>query len=127
MRSRFEVAPYLPLEITNKPPRRVCTLDDVVLLDNSELYDTNRCDLYEPKDLALKLTTYELAAEDILRLNRLTKGYPEINIPTSLARFLAAGVEHLESLRSRFPEVESLFVQYAAFSGWRVGDNQPRS
>jgi hypothetical protein len=74
---------------------------------------------YGPRDLALKLTTYELTAEDILRLNRLVKGYPEINVPASLSGFLTAGEEHLESLRSRFPEVEILFTQYATISRWR--------
>ena len=127
VRSRFGIAPHLSVEITNKPPRRVCTLDDVVWLDNGELYDIGRSDVYEPQDLALKLTTYELTAEEILRLNRLIKGYPEITAPTSLVEFLAAGVEHLESLRSRFPEVEVLFTQYATISRWRLGDNQPRS
>lgn len=126
VRSRFGIAPHLSVEITNKPPRRVCTLDEVIWLDNGELYDIGRCDMYEPQDLALKLTTYELTAEDILRLRRLIKGYPEIVAPTLLVEFLAAGVGHLDSLRSRFPEVEALFTQYTTISRWRAGDNQPR-
>jgi len=123
VRSKLDIAPHLSVEITNAPPRRVCTLDDVVWTDNGELYDIGRSCAYEPRDLELKLTTYELTAEDILRLNRLVKGYPEIVAPAPLAEFLAAGVTHLKSLRMRFPEVESLLAQYVTISRWRVHDN----
>lgn len=127
IRQIFDVTPHLSIEITNKPPRRVCTLDDVVLLENGELYDLGRSDAYEPQRLALRLTSYELTAEDILRLNRLIRGYPEILVSDVFAKFLRAGVDHLDSLRSQFPEVGSLFNQYRTITGWRAGDGQPAS
>jgi hypothetical protein len=124
VRSRLGLAPYLSVEITNKPPRAICTLDEIVLLESGELYDVGRCDAYVVRHLELKLTTYEVGAEDILRLNRLLKGYPEIAVPTELVNFVTAGVGHLESLRSRFPEVGSLFARHATTTRWRAAQDR---
>ena len=121
VRSKLCLAPHLSIEITNRPSRCVCTLDEIVWLESGELYDMGKCDVYRARDLTLELTTYEVGAEDILRLDRLLRGYPEIITPAQLVEFLASGVRHLESLRKRFPELESLFVRYETITRWRVG------
>ena len=126
VRAKLGIAPHLSIEITNLPPRRVCTLDEIVWLESGELYDMGIFDVYETRDLILELTTYEVCAEDILRLDRLLKGYPEIIAPAPIVEFLESGVRHLESLRSLSPELASLFVRHETITRWRVGDDSPR-
>ncbi len=120
VRSKLRLPPHLSIEITNTRPRRVCTLDDTVWFGDRNLYDIRSGSVYLPHELMLELTTYDLIAEDILRLHRLLNGYPEIEASALLVDFLGSGVAHLETLRSRFPEVESLFVRYATIARWRV-------
>lgn len=106
------------------PPRQVCTLDKIVWLESGELYDMDKFDIYKTRDLRLELTTYELDAEDIFRLDRLLRGYPEIIAPAPLVDFLESGIRHLKSLRRRFPEVESLFVRHETITRWRIGHDE---
>ena len=106
-------------EVADLPHRRVCTLDDVVYLEGGGLYDLSARHDCEPADLVMTLTTYNLLADDILRLSRLLKGYPEISADEYLRAFLAAGVAHLEALRSRFSDVGFLLAKYATITRWR--------
>src|SRR5260370_23901082 len=57
VRSKLGVRPHLSIEITNSPPRRVCTLDEIVWLQGGELYDIGKCSVYSPDKLTLTLTT----------------------------------------------------------------------
>lgn len=120
VRSKLHLPPHLSVEITDTRPRRACTLDDIGWLGDRNFYDIRSGRAYLPDELRLELTTYDLVAEDILRLYRLVNGYPEIQAPALLVDFLASGVAHLDSLRLRFAEVESLFVRYATIARWRV-------
>ena len=90
------------------------------MLESGEVYDIWERRPGPPTELSLELETYDLTAEDLIRLDRLHKGYPELVVDSFVSDRLAADLRHLESLRPRFSELESLFMRYAPMSAWRV-------
>jgi hypothetical protein len=102
----------LPVVITDVPPRAICTLDRIHLQADGELVDVTGCPL-APDGLAIELTTYDLLAEDILRLDRLHKVYPEIRFEPALLVFLASAVSHLRSLEPSFEDLGLLIASHA--------------
>jgi hypothetical protein len=114
-RLAFGIPDDVMVAVTDVPPRTICTLDEIVLLASGELVDRvdrTVCAL-RPDELAIELTTYDLLAEDILRLDRWHKVYPEIRFGPALADFLASALAHLDALAPSFDTLGLLIASYA--------------
>jgi hypothetical protein len=120
VRRQLGLPPYLTIEMTNDTPRMVATIDQYVILKTNRLYNITSATYDVPESCnQLVLTTYDLSVQDILRLHRLIRGYPELASEPKLVERLEADLAHLTILRQRFPELDLLFIQYETLSRWR--------
>lgn len=119
VRTNLRVPRPLTIEITTIKPCVVCTLDEIVLMPNGQLYDLRTRSVYVDRRLVLELVTYNLSADDILKLYRLYLDFPEIDFKPPLVAYLKVSFTHLQSLRRHFDDLELLFLRHAPFTRWR--------
>lgn len=120
VRTSLNVPRALAIEITTMKPPIVCTLDEIVLMPDGELYDFGTHSTYAGDHLVLEVVTYNLSTDDILRLYRLYLDFPEIEFKPGLVGYLEASFTYLQSLRQRFEDLELLFLRHAPFTRWRA-------
>jgi len=120
VRMSLNIPRSLTIEITTIKPQAVCTLDEIVLMPNGELYDLGTHSGHVGNSLVLEVLTYNLSADDVLRLYRLYLDFPEIEFKPALIAYLEASFTYLQSLRQCYEDLELLFLRYAPFTRWRV-------
>lgn len=121
VRRELGVPQAMGYSATNTEPKRTTNLDDLVLLPTGEFFDLAAEDTILPLSppIPLKMRTFELSAEDMLRINRLAAAYPEVEIDELLSNRMAASLAHLETLRGSSEELELLFTKYQPYTRWR--------
>lgn len=123
VRQKLSVPHAMGFNATNEPPARTTNLDNLVLVPSGELFDLVTEDTASPlaPPMPIELLTFELTARDTLRINRIIKSYPEVEVDELLSARIAANLAHLEQLRDVSEELELLFMKYQPYTRWRTG------
>ena len=103
----------LPIDYTIELPRVLYDLDRLAIDASRQITDILTGAVVPPGlPLRARLSTFDLSAEDILRLWRVRSTYPEILFDSLLVDRLEADMAHLRSLRDQFCELALTFMRY---------------
>lgn len=116
VRESLNLGPETSVSISDCAPRIICSLDMLVLSSNGDLCNVSELvPLGDAETLpAFSLVEYNLSAEDLVRLGRWRRRYPELKFGTLLTARLNADVAHLEQLSAKFPDLR-LLLQHSRY------------
>src|SRR5215212_5276459 len=120
VRRRLGGQRILPIIAQPAPHRIAYSIDAIVILPDGTIYDLRLDRPVQPAwPLSIDVLTPELTMHDLLRLDYVLKGYPELKVDVTLKLKLNADIPFLKSQGPAHPEVAIALLEFEPMAPWR--------